>query len=158
MKIMGLDPGISATGYGIILDSNKTICGTIRPNEKNYYKKLSVICEKIKLLIKDYQPDIVSLERAFYQKNVASLIKISELRGAILYLLIENEIDFFEYTPAQIKLATTGNGRASKQQVRFIIERVFSQNKARISHHAIDALAIAYTAQQKQRMIKSKWK
>lgn len=154
MKIMGLDPGISATGYGIILDSKKTICGTIRPAEKDYYKKISTICEKIKLLIKQYQPDIVSLEKAFYQKNVASLIKISELRGAILYLLIENRIDFLEYTPAQIKLATTGNGRASKQQVRFIIERVFTQNRPRISNHAIDALAIAYTAQHRLKLIK----
>ncbi len=154
MKIMGLDPGISATGYGIILDSKKSICGTIRPAEKDYYKKISTICEKIKLLIKHYRPDIVSLEKAFYQKNVASLIKISELRGAILYLLIENGIDFFEYTPAQIKLATTGNGRASKQQIRFVIERVFTQNRSRISNHAIDALAIAYTAQHRLKLVK----
>jgi len=151
---MGLDPGISATGYGIILDNKKTICGTIRPTEKDYYKKISVICEKIKSLITCYQPDVVSLEKAFYQKNVASLIKISELRGAILFLLLQNKIKFIEYTPAQIKLVTTGNGRASKEQVRFIVERVLLKNRTRISHHAIDALAIAYTAHRKQRLVK----
>lgn len=156
MKIMGIDPGISATGYGIILEGKKTIYGTIRPAERNYYKKISAVCKNIKLLIRRYKPDIVSLERAFYQKNVASLIKISELRGAILYLLIANRINFFEFTPAQIKLTTTGNGRASKHQVRFIIERIFLQNKSRISNHAIDALAIAYTAQQKQRIARPK--
>ncbi|MGQ9465732.1 MAG: crossover junction endodeoxyribonuclease RuvC [bacterium] len=158
MKIMGLDPGISATGYGIILNSKKTKCGTIRPTEKNYYKKIAEICDKIRTLIIQYQPDIVSLEKAFYQKNVASLIKISELRGAILFLLLQRKVKFVEYTPAQIKLVTTGNGRASKQQVRFIIERILTKDKKRISNHAIDALAIAYTAQREQRIVTSKWK
>lgn len=158
MKIMGLDPGISATGYGIILNSKKTICGTIRPTEKNYYKKIAEICDKIRTLIIHYQPDIVSLEKAFYQKNVASLIKISELRGAILFLLLQRKVKFIEYTPAQIKLVTTGNGRASKQQVRFIIERILARGQRRISNHAIDAMAIAYTAQQRQRAISPKLK
>lgn len=149
MKIMGLDPGVSATGYGIIINGKKVICGTIRPKEKNYFKKISFICSKINAIIKKYHPEVVSLEKAFFQKNVASLIKISELRGAILYLLLQNKINLVEYTPAQIKLATTGNGRASKDQVRFIMERVVLKNKTRISNHAIDALAIAYTAMRK---------
>ncbi len=151
---MGIDPGISATGYGIITDSKKVVYGTIRPSERNYYKKISVIGDKIKSLIKRYQPDFVCLEKAFYQKNVASLIKISELRGAIICLLLQKGIKFIEYTPAQIKLATTGNGRASKEQVRFIIERILLKNKTRISNHAIDALAIAYTAQRRQKIVK----
>jgi|UniRef100_A0A7V3RGS0 crossover junction endodeoxyribonuclease RuvC len=148
MKVMGLDPGISATGYGII-DGKKTIFGTIRPKEKDYYKKIIYICDRIKAIIERYKPDTVSLERAFYQKNVSSLIKISELRGAIIFLLLQKKIDFIEFTPTQIKLATTGNGQASKSQVRFIIERIVLKNKARISNHAIDALAIAYTGLRK---------
>ncbi len=151
---MGIDPGISATGYGIIADHGKVLYGTIRPAEKNYYKKISLICDKIRILIKQYQPDLVSLEKAFYQKNAASLIKISELRGAIICLLLQEGIKFIEYTPAQIKLSTTGNGRASKEQVRFIVERILLRNKMRISNHAIDALAIAYTAQRRQRLVK----
>ncbi|MEO0124238.1 MAG: crossover junction endodeoxyribonuclease RuvC [candidate division WOR-3 bacterium] len=149
MKIMGLDPGVSATGYGIIVDGKRAIFGTIRPKDKNYLKKISFICNEVKSIIKDYKPEVVSLEKAFFQKNVASLIKISELRGAILYLLLQNNIKFVEYTPAQIKLTTTGNGRASKKQVRFIMERMILKNKTRISNHAIDALAIAYTAMRK---------
>ncbi len=149
MKIMGLDPGVSATGYGIIIDGKKAIFGTIRPNKKNYIERISFICNEVKSIIKYYRPEVVSLEKAFFQKNVASLIKISELRGALLYLLLQNNINFVEYTPAQIKLTTTGNGRASKKQVRFIMERTILKNKTRISNHAIDALAIAYTAMRK---------
>lgn len=146
MKIIGLDPGISATGYGIIIDGKKAIFGTIRPKVKDYYQKIFTICNGIKDLIFRYRPDGVALEKAFYHKNVSSLIKISELRGAILFLLLQNRIKPNEYTPAQIKLATTGNGRASKEQVRYIIEKILLKNKPRISNHAIDALAIAYTA------------
>ncbi len=154
MKILGLDPGISATGYGIIAEGKETVCGTIRATEKDYYRKISIICEKIKTLIKCYKPDLVSLEKAFYQKNVASLIKISELRGALLFLLLDKKIKFIEFSPAQVKLVTTGNGRASKQQVRFFVERVLLKNKKRLSNHAIDALAIAYTAHRRNRFVK----
>ncbi|MCX7995367.1 MAG: crossover junction endodeoxyribonuclease RuvC [candidate division WOR-3 bacterium] len=149
MKILGLDPGLTATGYGLIFDHKKVLFGTIRPREKDYLKKIYFICQHIKSIIRKYKPEIVSLEKAFFQKNVVSLIKISELRGAIIYILLQDGIPLVEYTPAQIKLATTGNGRASKRQVRFIMEKTIIKNKTRISHHAIDALAIAYTALRK---------
>ncbi|MGB9721311.1 MAG: crossover junction endodeoxyribonuclease RuvC [bacterium] len=151
---MGIDPGISATGFGIIIDRKEPVYGTIRPKEREYYKRILAICEKIKSLIVQYKPDVICLEKAFFQKNVASLIKISELRGSIIFLLLENGVRFIEYTPAQIKLVTTGNGRASKNQVRFVIERILLKNNSRISHHAVDALAIAYTAQRKLRLFK----
>ena len=68
------------------------------------------------------------------------------MRGAIILTLINSKIKIIEYTPAQIKLTTTGNGRASKKQVRYFIERIVMKNNKRASCHAIDALAIAYTA------------
>ncbi len=151
MKILGLDPGLTATGYGILSDRKGISFGTIRPKEKDYFKKIAFICEHISLILRKYKPEVASLEKAFFQKNVSSLIKISELRGAIIYLLLKNNIRVLEYTPAQIKLATTGNGRASKSQVRFIMERTILKSKKPISHHAVDALAIAYTAMRRFR-------
>ncbi|MEO0141905.1 MAG: crossover junction endodeoxyribonuclease RuvC [candidate division WOR-3 bacterium] len=149
MTLLGLDPGLSATGYGVIIDNSKFFSGTIRPKEKVYIQKILTICKAIEKLIHLYKPDAVAIEKAFYKKNVASLVRISELRGAILYLLLQKRITILEYTPAQVKLTTTGNGQASKKQVRFIIERILIKNKSRLSHHAIDALAIAYTASRK---------
>uniref|UniRef100_A0A7C4TCJ5 Crossover junction endodeoxyribonuclease RuvC n=1 Tax=candidate division WOR-3 bacterium TaxID=2052148 RepID=A0A7C4TCJ5_UNCW3 len=151
MKIIGIDPGISATGYGILADNDRITRGTIRPRDKDYIKRIKTICEKIQSLLRHHKPDFVALEKAFYQKNVSSLIRISELRGAILYVLQQSRVKILEYTPAQIKLTTTGNGRASKKQVRFIIERILLKDESRDSHHAIDALAIAYTARRKIR-------
>ncbi len=151
MKIIGLDPGVSATGYGIIIGGKKAISGTLRPKKGDYYQKILTICKQIQLLFRRFHPDVVALEKAFYQKNVASLIKISEVRGAIICTALNARIKLIEYTPAQVKLTTTGNGRASKSQVRFIIERIFLNSKSKISQHAVDALAIAYTAQQKLR-------
>ena len=84
-------------------------------------------------------------------KNIQSLIRSSELRGAIILTLLACQAKIVEYTPAQIKLTTTGNGRASKKQVRYFIEKTIMKHKSRLSSHAIDAVAIAYTASRKIR-------
>lgn len=115
------------------------------------YERLSEICAHIQMVIEEHKPDIAVLEKVFYQKNIQSLLRASELRGAIILTLFKNRVKIYEYTPAQIKLTTTGNGRASKNQVRYFIEHIFIKTKRKNSHHAIDALAIAYTAQRKLR-------
>lgn len=149
MKVIGIDPGITATGYGIIEDEKCICIGTIRPKKNESYDKIFEICEKIKQVIEENRPDFAALEKVFYHKNIQSLIRSSELRGAIILTLLTKEIKISEYTPAQIKLTTTGNGRASKKQVRYFIEKIMMGNNKRVSSHAIDAMAIAYTAIQK---------
>ncbi len=149
MKVIGIDPGISATGYGVI-EGEKCICiGTIRSKKNGTYPKILEICSKIDDLIKENRPDCAALEKVFYHKNIKSLIRASELRGAIILRLLENKININEYTPTQIKLTTTGNGRASKAQVRYFIERIMTVDNKRVSTHATDAMAIAYTALRK---------
>jgi crossover junction endodeoxyribonuclease RuvC len=146
LKVIGIDPGITATGYGVI-DDGKCICtGTIRVKKNKVYEKVFEICKKIEQLIQQNNPDYAALEKVFYHKNIQSLIRASELRGAIILTLLENKIKIAEYTPTQIKLTTTGNGRASKEQVRYFIERIIQGDNKRVSHHATDAIAIAYTA------------
>ncbi len=148
MKILGIDPGLTATGYGIIerreADQDAT-WGTIWPKKGNSYSKIAEVCASIKQVIVEHKPDLAVLEKVFYQKNIQSLLRSSELRGAIILTLIDSQIKIAEYTPAQIKMVTTGNGRASKDQVRYFVERLMIRTKQSISNHAIDALAIAYT-------------
>lgn len=146
MKVIGIDPGITATGYGLIENDKCTCTGTIRPKKKESYIKILEICKTITLLLEENKPDVAVLEKVFYHKNIQSLIRSSELRGAIILTLLEQKIKIIEYTPAQIKLTTTGNGRASKKQVRYFIDRILLGNSKRISSHAVDAVAIAYTA------------
>ncbi len=149
MKLIGIDPGISATGYSIIDDKNCITSGTIRPKQSNTYKKIHEICTQIENIVNEHKPDYVALEKVFHHKNVQSLIRSSELRGAIIITILSCGREIVEYTPAQIKLTTTGNGRASKTQVRFFIEKAIMKDQRHLSSHAIDAVAIAYTATRK---------
>lgn len=151
MKIIGIDPGISGTGYSVIADSTCVDIGTIRPPGTDPHAKVLEICTRIKQIVKERQPEYAALEKVFYHKNIKTLIRASELRGAIILALLESGTDIREYTATEIKLTTTGNGRASKQQVRYFIERVFTDWEKHESSHAIDAAAIAYTAIQKMR-------
>jgi len=152
LKVLGIDPGVAATGYGIIIDESCVDVGTIRPKTTQAHDRLVAICEQIRQIVDECNPDYAALEKAFYHKNIQSLIKSSELRGAIIITLLNCGINIVEYTPTQIKLTTTGNGRASKQQVRYMIEKIMlGQNHKRVSHHATDALSIAYTAARKVR-------
>jgi len=149
LKLIGIDPGITATGYSIIDGKSCITSGTIRPKQRDTYSRLLEICTRIKYLVDEHKPDFVALEKVFHHKNVQSLIRSSELRGAIIITLLSCKAKIVEYTPAQIKLTTTGNGRASKQQVRYFIERAIMKEHVRLSSHAIDAVAIAYTATRK---------
>lgn len=154
MKVIGIDPGLSATGYGIIEDNKCISAGTIRSKEKDGHTKILEICKTIKHLIDVHKPDMAVLEKVFYHKNIQTLMKSSELRGAIILTLLENEMPLSEYAATKIKLTTTGNGRASKEQVRYFIEKILTGDKKRVSNHATDALAIAYTAIQKMKEMK----
>jgi crossover junction endodeoxyribonuclease RuvC len=151
LKVIGIDPGVTATGYGILEDGTCICIGTIRPREKNSHNRIHEICGRIKQLLEEVKPDSAALEKVFYHKNIQSLIRSSELRGAIILTLLEYEIPIDEYAATQIKLVTTGNGRASKEQVRYIVEKTLLHEKGRTSNHAIDATAIAYTAVKKNR-------
>jgi len=146
LKIIGIDPGINATGYCIIENGKASLTGTIRPRARPLYKKVDEICRKIETLLNENRPDYAVLEKVFHHKNIRSLIRSSELRGAIILTIFRADIKMLEYTPAQIKLAITGNGRASKRQVRYVIERTLLTDSKRCSSHAIDAVAIAGTA------------
>ena len=147
--IIGIDPGLTATGYGIIRGSQVIRLGTIRPGRGDVFLRIQEICDALERIVAEHQPGLAALEKAFYHKNISSLVRISEVRGAILRTLLQAGLKVADYSPTSIKLTTTGSGRASKPQVRYFIERLFGTNGRRASHHAVDALAIAYTASRK---------
>jgi crossover junction endodeoxyribonuclease RuvC len=156
LKVLGIDPGITATGYGFLMadegcnpPGRDVNYGTIRPRAKGIYNRILDICDQIQDLIDQNRPDLAVLEKVFYQKNIQSLIRSSELRGAIILTLYHAHVKIAEYAPAQIKLTTTGNGRASKEQVRYFIEKAVMHIDKGVSNHAVDAIAIAYTAVRK---------
>jgi crossover junction endodeoxyribonuclease RuvC len=151
LKLIGIDPGITATGYSIVDENGEITGGTIRPKQGDTYYRILEICNHMRSLVNENNPDFVALEKVFHHKNVQSLIRSSELRGAIIMTILSCRTKIVEYTPTQIKLTTTGFGHASKQQVRYFIERAIMKDSQGLSNHAIDAVAIAYTAARKIR-------
>lgn len=147
-KILGFDPGLSATGYGIIAGDKCLDFGIVRSDSKmelgaRISKMLSVLRKKIR----EHSPDICVIETLFFRKESArSVIYSAHLRGAIFLLLFQEKVPVIEVTPAKVKQTLTGNGRASKQQIDYMVHRIYSL-EGKINEHACDALAVAYSYQ-----------
>ncbi|HTY13834.1 MAG TPA: crossover junction endodeoxyribonuclease RuvC [Candidatus Omnitrophota bacterium] len=138
MKTLGIDPGSSITGFGVIEDDKVVGYGCIRP--KNQLKTLKAEMEK---LIKKHAPDAIAVEKLFFSKNVTTALRVGEARGVILFCVEQSGIPLFEYTPIEVKLAITGYGRADKHQVQQMVKALLKLNEIPKPDDAADALAIA---------------
>ncbi|WP_292393747.1 crossover junction endodeoxyribonuclease RuvC [Methanoculleus sp. UBA303] len=148
MIVIGIDPGVARTGYGVLrrCDPYPTPLafgcietgGDSRPS-----RRLLEIYEKISLLFDDYAPDCVVLEQLFFSRNITSAMRVSEARGVILLAAEQREIPVTEYTPNQVKLAVTGSGRADKHQMQEMMRRLLRLQELPRPDDAADGLAIA---------------
>lgn len=146
MKILGIDPGSRVTGFGLIeaqkLKFNYIASGCIR-TKGELTDRITTIFIEIDQLIKQYQPDIVVIERAFMRPdrpNPDAAIKLGHARGAIISAAGVNGITMVEYSPNQIKKAVVGKGHATKDQVSYMVQESLKLNKAP-QEDAADALA-----------------
>ncbi|HAO70235.1 MAG TPA: crossover junction endodeoxyribonuclease RuvC [Gammaproteobacteria bacterium] len=146
MKILGVDPGSRVTGFGLIeaqkLKFNYIASGCIR-TKGELTDRITTIFIEIDQLIKQYQPDIVVIERAFMRPdrpNPDAAIKLGHARGAIISAAGVNGITMVEYSPDQIKKAVVGKGHATKDQVSYMVQESLKLNKAP-QEDAADALA-----------------
>lgn len=148
MKILGIDPGIGITGYGLIEADGDDIeliaCGSIQTDKnKTCSKRLLEIYNDIKELCKRYKPDMASIEQLFFFKNQKTIIPVAQARGVILTALEEMGIEIGEYTPLVVKQVITGHGRATKEEVHQMVTRYIDINKNTKLDDTIDAIAIA---------------
>ena len=148
MRILGIDPGLTKTGFGIIDINNKNLnlveCGIIRPRIKDKLeKRLLTIFEDISEIISRYKPTIICIEEVFYGKNFKSALLLGQARGSAMVSAASKNINIFEYSAKKIKLSITGNGNAKKEQVRFMVTSILNIKNKDISLDASDALAIA---------------
>ncbi len=145
MRILGIDPGLSATGYGIIENSRATEFGLITTETgESMPERLRSLGEGLEQVVRRNRPGLCALETLFFKaKGARSVIRSAEARGTIIYVLGRNRIPVTELTPATIKLALTGSGRASKHQMNYMVKRLLKLGD-RVSEHAADALAAAY--------------
>ena len=148
MKILGIDPGLVQTGYGIITfkDNNpKTVdYGVIKPSASNALaNRLLTIFEDVGEIINMHKPSIFSIEDVFYGKNAKSALRLGQARGAAMVAAASVGLSIHEYSARKIKQAVTGNGNAHKEQVQFMVKATLKMDKLPEPIDASDALATA---------------
>lgn len=145
-RILGIDPGSRFTGYGIIeLNAGRSIwvnSGCIRVKGESLAEKLCIISEGLNVLLDEFQPDEMAIEKVFVSRNVDSALKLGQARGAAITTVALRKIPVSEYTPTQIKKAVVGKGNAAKTQVQHMVVNLLGLSRAP-QEDAADALAIA---------------
>ncbi len=148
MRILGIDPGIGITGYGLIeTDGNEVeliSCGSIQTDKsKSCQERLLEIYNDMKELCAKLKPDFAGIEQLFFFKNQKTIIPVAEARGVILAVLQEMGIKTGEYTPLVVKQVITGHGRATKEEVHSMVKRYVDVDKYTKLDDTVDAIAIA---------------
>ncbi len=149
MRILGVDPGLTQTGFGIINagKSNPDLIdyGIVKPPgpDTKLAQRLKSIHKDIIQIIQDYNPAVIAVEEVFYGKNVKSTLLLGHARGAVLLAGAEFDLPVFEYSARKIKQAVTGNGNAHKNQVQYMVKARLNMKSAPEPIDASDALAIA---------------
>lgn len=146
--ILGIDPGTNLLGYGVILVDKKSVhfvdMGILDlRKEKDHFMKLSRIFEGVGVLMDRYTPDDLAVEAPFYGKNIQSMLKLGRAQGAAIAAGLHRQIPVFEYAPRKVKMAITGRGDASKEQVKLLMEKTLNCCLDSKYLDASDALAIA---------------
>lgn len=149
--ILGIDPGTNVMGYGVIrATGNKAelvVMGIIdMRREKDPYLRLGRIFERVTGIIDEFLPDEMAIEAPFFGKNVQSMLKLGRAQGVAIAAAIHHDVPIHEYAPLKIKMAITGNGGASKEQVAGMLQRLLKINDADMPKFmdATDAVGAAY--------------
>jgi crossover junction endodeoxyribonuclease RuvC len=148
VRIFGIDPGSDRTGYGCIeTDGSRhriVLAGAIKtPALASFPEKLLKIHAGLTALLIECRPDCVAVENLFHAANARSALKLGHARGVAILAAVEGGLPVAEYTPAEIKRAVVGYGRAEKQQVQQMVKLILGLAVAPTPHDAADALAVA---------------
>ena len=150
MKVLSIDPGFGRVGFAVTektLGKEKLIFSECFVTDKKleFTERLVAVGNQLKRLIDEYQPDAVALEQLFFKNNQKTVMHVSEARGALLYVAASAGVPVYEYTPLQIKVAITGYGASSKDQVAFMVKKLIDlPDKIRLDDE-LDAIACGLT-------------
>lgn len=153
MNILGIDPGSRNCGYAIINFENKKLslveAGFIKIKERILQYQITEFIDGIDLVLKNHKIDSVAIEDIFYAYNPKSVIKLAQFRGALSLKILQDFGNFAEYTPLQVKKSLTGNGKADKNQVAFMVKRILNLKGEIKPLDITDAIAVAITHSQR---------
>ncbi len=161
MRILGIDPGFERLGIAV-LEKTK---GKKKPFDKaqdkeqvifsecfktssklDFSERLRLIGEEVKKIIREYKPEVLAIETLFLNTNQKTVMRVAETRGVIVYEGAQARLRIFEASPPQIKMATTGYGRANKTQINKMVKILVEIDNSKKSDDELDAIAIALTA------------
>jgi crossover junction endodeoxyribonuclease RuvC len=147
VKIFGIDPGSDRTGYGCVESDGSRhrliISGAIKAVGASFPEKLLKIHSGLAVLLAECRPDCVAIENLFHSTNARSALKLGHARGVAMLAAVEAGLPVAEYTPAEIKRAVVGYGRAEKHQVQQMVKLLLGLSTLPSPHDAADALAVA---------------
>ena len=148
MRIFGIDPGSTRTGYGCVerIGSRQAlvVCGSLSgPPRATFPDKLNAIHDGLTALLRRHQPECVAIEDIFHARNVRSALKLGEARGVALLAAADAGVPVVSYAPAAIKRAVVGYGRAEKHQVQQMVKLLLGLQQPPTPHDVADALAVA---------------
>lgn len=148
MRIIGFDPGTAITGFGLLDKIGNRLhpveFGVIRTtHDLPDYQRLELIYRRVSDLIINYSPEIMAVEKLFFNKNTRTALDVGQARGVIMLAAAQQGIPVAEYTPLQVKMAVVGYGRAQKNQVQEMVRILLGLSKPPKPDDAADALGIA---------------
>jgi len=160
--ILGIDPGLATTGFGVVRFGKKTKClsyGLIKTEPfLDSGERLKKIQRELQKILKKYQPDFVAIENVYFFKNIKTAIPVSEAKGVIILTCSKKRIPIHEFTPLQIKMAIVGYGRAEKKQVQRMIKEILNLKEVPKEDDAADALGACICCFRKIKTNKLLWK
>ena len=157
MRILGIDPGTGILGFGIIdVDAKgkpKLVdAGVIRtPVKQADSDRLATIYDELHEIISELKPQVMSVEKLFFAQNVTTAMSVSQARGVVLLCGKQHNLELFEYTPQEIKVALTGYGRADKKQMQEMVRTILNLEEVPKPDDCADALAAALCHSQSMR-------
>ena len=148
MRIFGIDPGSRRTGYGCVETDGRrarlVTCGAITASaDEPFAQRLAIIHRQLSELLRSCRPECVAVENLFHANNVRSALKLGHARGVAMLAAIQFGCELVEYTPAEVKRAVVGYGRAEKPQVQQMVKLLLGMPQVPAPHDAADALAVA---------------
>jgi len=148
VKVLGIDPGTAACGYGVVHESGGRIKELAHglwqtPARERPELRLKTIFEGVQALIAEHAPDAVALEESFVGADARTALSVGQARGAVLVAAATAGIECAEYAPARVKQAVCGYGRAEKEQVQRMVKAILGLDAPPTPNHAADALAVA---------------
>lgn len=151
MNILAIDPGYERIGVAVIKHDKKEKDSLVYSScfktsaKKVFHKRLADIGEEIERLVAEYEPTALAIEKLYFTTNQKTVMGVSEARGVIVYVASKNKLNIFEYTPPQIKVATTGYGKADKKMVMSMVGKLIHIENKTKSDDELDAIAIGIT-------------